>query len=191
MDWEKGRLTVRSRKTESLERGGLRVVPIFPELRPYLMEAFELADEGAEFVIGRTRRTSANLRIQLNRIIRRAGLEPWPRLFHNLRASRQTELMERFPIHVVCEWLGNTKAVAADHYLQVHDDHFARAVREPDVREAAQNAAQHASEPHRMAQKEQTPALLKVPKKQGLAPECDSLQVLGMTPGGFEPPFPG
>ena len=191
VDWEKGRLTVRSRKTESLERGGLRAVPIFPELRPYLMEAFELADEGAEFVIRRTRCTSANLRTQLNRIIRRAGLEPWPRLFHNLRASRQTELMERFPIHVVCEWLGNTKAVAADHYLQVHDDHFARAVSEPADSKAAQNPAQHASEPRRMARKEQTPALSQVHKKQGRAAECDSLQVLGMTPGGFEPPFPG
>jgi len=34
---------------------------------------------------------NANLRTQLNRIIRRAGVDPWPKLFHNLRASRAAE----------------------------------------------------------------------------------------------------
>ncbi len=32
----------------------------------------------------------------------RAGLKPWAKLFHNLRASRQTELENDFPSHVVC-----------------------------------------------------------------------------------------
>ena len=61
-----------------------------------------------EFVITRYRDSNANLRTQLQRIIKRAGLKPWPKLFHNLRATRQTELSEEFPAHVVCSWLGNT-----------------------------------------------------------------------------------
>ena len=53
-----------------------------------------------------------------------AGLELWPRLFHNLRASRQTELENQFPTHVVCQWMGNTPKVAGKHYLQTTEDHF-------------------------------------------------------------------
>ena len=62
------------------------------------------------------------------RILERAGVEPWPKLFHNLRATRQTELQQRFPVHVVCTWLGNTQAVAMKHYLQVTEEHFAEAI---------------------------------------------------------------
>ena len=43
-----------------------------------------------------------NLRTQLMRILRRAGVATWPKLFHNLRASRETELAATFPLHVVC-----------------------------------------------------------------------------------------
>jgi hypothetical protein len=45
-------------------------------------------------------------------IIKRAGLKPWPKLWHNLRITRQTELAATFPIHVVCEWLGNSTLIA-------------------------------------------------------------------------------
>jgi len=50
------------------------------------------------------------------------------RLFQNLHANHETELVNEFPIHVVTEWLGNTPAVATKHYLQVTDNHFAQAV---------------------------------------------------------------
>ena len=56
-------------------------------------------------------------------------MKPWPKLFQNLRSSRQTELAERYPIQVVCEWIGNSEAVAAKHYLQVTEDHVAAALR--------------------------------------------------------------
>jgi hypothetical protein len=32
------------------------------------------------------------------------------------------------PMHVVCRWMGNSKPVAAEHYLQVTDEHFRKAV---------------------------------------------------------------
>lgn len=54
-------------------------------------------------------------------------MEPWPRLFHNLRASRETELAADHPIHVVTAWLGNTPAFAMKHYLQVTDSDFDKA----------------------------------------------------------------
>jgi hypothetical protein len=96
-------------------------------LRPYLDEVWEQAERGATWIITRYRDKTQNLRTRLCRIIRAAGLTPWPKLWHNLRATRETELAETFPIHVVCAWIGNSKAVANKHYLQVTPEHFERA----------------------------------------------------------------
>src|SRR5262249_41722670 len=43
VDWERDRFRVHAPKTEHLKDAGERCVPIFPELRPYLEGAFELA----------------------------------------------------------------------------------------------------------------------------------------------------
>ena len=39
----------------------------------------------------------------------------------------KTELTSEHPLHVVCSWIGNPAIIAAKHYLQVADDHFAKA----------------------------------------------------------------
>ena len=65
-----------------------------------------------------------NFRTQLHRIIERAGLKPWGKPWQNCRSTRETELAETYPLHVVCSWIGNSEAVAAKHYLQVTDNHF-------------------------------------------------------------------
>jgi integrase len=127
VDWERGRITVRSPKTEHHEGGGIRTVPIFPELRPYLEEVWDQAPPGDGYVITRYRDKNVNLRTQLTKIIKQAGLAPWPKLFQNLRATRETELAEIYPLHVVCAWIGNSQAVARKHYLQVTEDHFRKA----------------------------------------------------------------
>ena len=123
-----------------------RIVPIFPELMPHLESAWESADPGTEHVINRYRDAGSNLRTQMTRIVKRAGLKPWPRIFHNLRSSRQTELEETFPSHVVCKWIGNSLQVARKHYLQTTDEHFERATRSgaESGAQVAQNPAQQA-----------------------------------------------
>ena len=63
----------------------------------------------------------------LKRLVERAGLTPWPRIFHNLRASCETELVEHYPLHVVARWLGHSAVIANKHYLQLRDDHFQKA----------------------------------------------------------------
>lgn len=126
VDWANARMMVRSPKTEHHEGRGERMVPIFPELREHLQAAFDAAPVGAVFVIDRYRE-GANLNPHFRRIIRRAGVTPWDRAWHNLRASRQTELAANHPLHVVCAWIGNTRAVAAGHYLQVTDADWTRA----------------------------------------------------------------
>ncbi len=49
------------------------------------------------------------------------------RLFHSMRASRQTELQREFPLQVVCSWLGNSQRIAQQSYLLVTEDDFAKA----------------------------------------------------------------
>ncbi len=120
------------------------LIPLFPGLRPHLEAVWEQAEPGTEFAITRYRDTHANLRTQLVRIVGRAGLKPWPKVFQNLRSTRETELEESFPSHVVGAWLGNSRAVAAKHYLQVTEGHYRRAVGLGSG--AAQNGAQSASE---------------------------------------------
>ena len=89
---------------------------------------FDEAEPGSIHVIGRRRLGCANLRTQLLRIMERAGVEPWPRLFQNMRASRETELSRRHPLHVVTAWIGNSAPIAARHYLQVTDTDFDKAM---------------------------------------------------------------
>lgn len=124
IDCANQRMHVRSPKTEHHAGRESRLTPIFPELLPYLEEAFELAEDGAGFVITRYRSQDANLRTQLHKIIRRAGLQPWGKPWQNLRNTRETELVERFPVHVAAARLGNTEAVATKQYLQVTEHHF-------------------------------------------------------------------
>jgi hypothetical protein len=50
-------------------------------------------------------------------------------------------------MHVVCAWIGNTQAVAAEHCLQVTDEHLARAAMAGP--KALQKAVQHRTEQRR------------------------------------------
>ncbi len=149
VDWEADRMHVPECKVEHHEGRGVREVPIFGELRPYLEAAFEAACKGGSYpspdsyVVDKQAYrdaamrpggwANANLRTQFLKILKRAKVEPWKRLFHSMRASRQTELEREFPTHVVCAWLGNSVAVAKKSYLLVTEEDFSK---------AAQNAAQ-------------------------------------------------
>lgn len=142
VNWERGRLTVRSAKTAHHEGHAVRVVPIVPEVRAILQDLFDAAEPGTEAVLPRRVDGSANLRTHFQRIIERAGCKPWPRLFHNLRASCATDWVERFPAHVVAGWLGHSPMIAASHYLQTRDAHFDMAA---GIEGAATNPATRAA----------------------------------------------
>ena len=73
-----------------------------------------------------------NLRTTSGEIIKRAGLEPWPRLFHALRASCESDLAREYLITTVCKWIGNTVAIAVRHCVQVTDHDFERTSRATD-----------------------------------------------------------
>ncbi len=190
INWEQNRIRVPSPKTEHIEGKDCRFIPLFPELRQHLLDVYAAAEEGSTFVISRYRDGGTNLRTQFTRIIRKAGLIPWPKPWHNLRSTRQTELAEQYPIHVVCAWIGNSRAVAQEHYLQLTDAHFSQAAQcstvgggthsgKPDNTEAAvhskaaQNPAQYAAESARMA-------------KEAIAVEVRNMPILPRDSASYE-----
>ncbi len=182
IDWEKMRFTVHASKTEHHAGGGIRQIPIFPELLPYLQECFDQAKPGTEYCITRYRDNSVNLRTELTRIIKRAGLTPWPKLFQNLRSTRETELTQQFPIHVVCKWIGNSQPVATKYYLQVTEEHFEKAVHFPVQYPAVSNS----KSPQTPLDDYTKPSICEPMQKEAAPRNC--LEPLGIRRGGLEPP---
>ena len=106
------------------------MVPIVPELRAILDDTFHRPYADTLFVVpmAAQRGAGANLRTTLEKVIVRAGCQPWPRLFQNLRASFETDCVEKYPAHVVAKWLGHSPKIAAAHYLMSREHHFDDAV---------------------------------------------------------------
>lgn len=135
VDWERKRLRIPSPKTECHGKA-FRTAPILPEVLPHLEALYATAPEGSLYVFERLRERGSvkaaergiwanlNLRTGLLRKLEKAGVAPWPKLWHALRASAETDLAARFPIHVVAGWLGNTPKIAAKHYLMTTDADF-------------------------------------------------------------------
>jgi integrase len=160
IDLATGKMTVWPPKTERIPGKEFRVMPIFTALRPFIEAAVREATPGQIYLIGGEqgdayRETSngpngwvnTNLRTPFGKIIKRAGLTPWPRLFHTLRASCETDLLERFPISAVTEWLGHSASVALKHYTRVPEHVFERVARggaesaAPSLQNAMQSGA--------------------------------------------------
>ena len=97
-----------------------RTVPIFKELLPHLKAAVEMCPASREYLIRRWPLCSgSNLATQAKRYILAAGVEPWGKLWTNLRSTRATELVNAgLAKHVVAGCLGNTKEVLNENYLQ-------------------------------------------------------------------------
>jgi len=187
VNWERGRLMVKSPKTANYEGHAVRVVPISPELRPTLQDLFDRAEPGTEAVVPRLNDPRTNLRSQFERIIAKAGVTPWPRLFQNLRASCETDWAERFPAHVCAKWLGHSPLIAAKHYLQTRDAHFDMAAGVGDFREAATNPATQAHQSDPTAPQPKTQKLRNAAELVGVGVGCDPLKIEAMGAVGFEP----
>ncbi len=167
VDWKRGRITVPSPKTSRYDGKASREIPLFKELRPYLKEAFELAEPGQTHVVGGghlqkanspTGWKNCNLRTAFDRLVHRAGLETWPRLFHNLRSSRITERLEQqHPVQSVAKWMGHDVKMCMKHYAQTTDEHFERASGSAESSAlTAQNQAQQIDAGNRPEQKDMT-----------------------------------
>ena len=123
----------------------------------------------------------------MNKIVKRAGIIPWPKPFQNLRSTRETELMEIYLAHVVCGWIGNSEAVARKHYLQVTDAHFEKAIIPKLAETVARQVAHKPCETTQTGKqaKKSNPAKLNV--FRGSADEFATLRDLKITRPGLEP----
>ncbi|MHC4878356.1 MAG: hypothetical protein ACYTGL_18045 [Planctomycetota bacterium] len=94
---------------------------------------------------------AVNWRQTIQKIVKRAGVELWPKLFQALRATRETELAAVLPLHVVTACCGNTPTLALRHYLMMTDEHHQQAASldvSPDstASSAARNPTRYTSE---------------------------------------------
>jgi len=189
VNWEKALITVVSPKTDRYAGKGQRVIPLFEALRPYLLEAFEQAEPGQTYVVGGGYLAVAqgphgwrncNLRSRFEDLIRRAGLEPWPRLFHALRSSCETELLADYPVHVVARWMGHDPKISLKHYAQITPDDYRRAAGlsvgvNADGKEAAHFPAQQPAEMRGKEQQSKTEHMTLLPESAavcGVFPHC-------------------
>ena len=178
IDWDNERVRVTSPKTEHNVGGESRVIPLFPELKPYLAASRLASDGECEFVISKYRKFDSSYGTLLTKQVKQAGLQPWAKPWQNLRSSRETELTEQFPLHVVCSWIGNSKVVAQKHYLQVTDEHFSKAV---------QNPVQQNAESSRDDSQELSDESRKTNDFPSIAEDCENLQVILVGDTGLEP----
>ena len=129
--WEyPGRFYVVSPKTSRYKGHEGRLVPLFPEVE---VELKRLLDDSSridsEYVITRyRRRKQANLGTQFDRIAQRAGVEPFQKPFNNMRASRASDIYNEFGPYYESKWIGHNPKVAINHYLQIREVDFERAV---------------------------------------------------------------
>ncbi len=150
IDWAGGRMRITSPKTEHLPGGAWRDVPIFPDLRPYLEDARNEAAPGEEFVIANPcyRAEKANIRTPFLKILKKAGITPWPGLFKNLRSTCETELLNAgHDEWKVNRWIGHSRRMADKHYYQMRECDFLEASglseeadREPRLRNGSAGA---------------------------------------------------
>ena len=129
--WDIGKIWIKSPKTEHYEGKKGRFVPLWGPIRKELEALFftEEAD-GKDDRVFRNRNVRSNLRTRFEKIQIRAGIVPIVKFFTNCRASRSTEVYEKYGAIKESLWIGHSQAVARRHYHQVPDDDFRAALLE-------------------------------------------------------------
>ena len=182
VDWDKGRLTVHSPKTERYEGKDKRLVPIVPAFMAILQDAYDAAEDGTECICGLSRN---NLHRNMHAILKRAEIEPFPRCFQVLRQSCETEWSDRFPAHAVSTWLGHSEKVSREHYLMVTDDMWERAVGQRAAKCAAVGSRTE-SQGLANGDNDKHTSRSEAPTKIGVSAPYDTENAIG--PGGIRTP---
>ncbi len=141
IDWDGYKIKIcipkKTTKTEQ-EKGNFktRFIPLFPEIREAL-EAYRAEippktekNEGNDLIfpgMSKTESAGVLLRKQFREVLKQVGIPEWPKFFMNLRATRDTELQQYYPLHLVCEWIGHSPDVSLKHYTQVTAEDFKKA----------------------------------------------------------------
>lgn len=128
VDFAEGRLHVPSPKTARAGKPE-RVIPLFSPIRRELERERRQGDAAPDDCII-PHSEKKRFRVALTRAVVDCGLEVWPRLIQNLRASRANEVYRRRGAVVEAAWIGHTEQTAREHYLAVTDEDFRDALAE-------------------------------------------------------------
>lgn len=155
IDFENRTMIIQQPKMETRGKP-TRKMRIFEPVLSLLIELQDIVQPGLDCplsapIIHADKGDAVNWRKALKKVIERADVRPWPKLFQTLRATRETELAAVLPLHVVTAWCGNTPNVALSHYLMTTDDHFEQAssldvTPKRATEKPARNPARHTSE---------------------------------------------
>jgi integrase len=193
IDWEKNTILINASKTEH-HGDGQRLMPLFPEILPHLQEAFENAKAGAIYVLPKLQDKKYNPATHMARVVTKACGKVWPKVFQNCRSTRQTELSQRFPAHVVAGWLGNSTRIAEQFYLQTTEEHFQQALKgEAEPEAVLGNKVRLKQNPKQQAAATNGTEMQKPRVNRGSANRCVPVPIgaLDKVPArGLEPPLP-
>jgi integrase len=122
VDWGRGRLRVYQPKTARKRQASERDCLMVPALARVL-EAAKPAKVKPDGLLAPV--STLNLHRDMKLWIRRAGLQPWPKPFHGLRAWRATTWREqRIPEAWIDAWLGHGPEVARLHYVAIPESAY-------------------------------------------------------------------
>ena len=129
MTWEDvqlsaGKLVVRGKKDPRDSQIRIREVPLRPEVQTALEVHKLYRPPGPQTPLVITREP-LDARRHMLALLKKVGMDPWPRLFHNMRASMETDWHNAGnPMHAVNQWVGHSGTVAVNNYLKVRDEDF-------------------------------------------------------------------
>ncbi len=128
VDLKERRLRVFSPKTERFgESHAFRVVPIVPKLYAELEKQLRDVPANSDRLIWTNRRKGYD--VGFVQILKKAGLEKYPKLFQNLRSSCENDwIRDGIPPHVVASWIGHSVKTQEAHYLRVLPEYFDRVI---------------------------------------------------------------
>lgn len=123
IDFQEQVMRVHSPKTEHHTGKGYRSVPLFCGLRGELDALRKLAGKKEVFLLPElVDQSSQLLRKKALRILDRAGLPRWQKLFHNLRGSRSNELFRLLNPFEASRIIGQSIKTADKYYIHQNID---------------------------------------------------------------------
>ncbi|QQE10035.1 site-specific integrase [Planctomycetota bacterium] len=127
VNWQDAKLTILSPKTEGSGRDR-RIIPLFPEIRAELEQAYAQAGEGSLYIFDEDIRKHTNLSVPLRRLGEKASVCSVEGLtWKNMRASAATDVLRKYDPGIESEWIGHGQAIAIEHYNIVRDSDFKEA----------------------------------------------------------------
>jgi len=130
VDWKNNRLQIISRQDWEVKDKDPRMVPICMDLQELLMEAFEQAPAGENYVIPKGCINVKNVWRDFGIICKRAEVARYAKPIHSLRKSCITDWASQFPMHVVQEWAGHSDIDTTNqYYLKVSELEYQKAAK--------------------------------------------------------------